>query len=141
MLSSARSSGPAGRESARAGLRMPGYFGAAGGVGCGPGAAGPRRWPGGLLAGCLADARSVWQGGHLRALAGRNRSAARWRGHGVTGLEGADLGPVPAASVARTVNLYVWPARRPLMVVNGTPLVGGVVSPRQAGHAGAGMIW
>ena len=59
----------------------------------------------------------------------------------MTGLEGADVGPVPAASVASIMNVYRCPAVRPVMVVNGSPLVDGVVSPRQAGQGGVGMTW
>ena len=61
--------------------------------------------------------------------------------HGVTGLEGGDAGPVPAASVALTMNVYLCPAVRPVMVVNGCPLVDGVVRPWQAGQTGVAMMW
>ena len=49
-------------------------------------------------------------------------------------MEGADAGPVPAASVAFTLNVYFCPGVRPEMVVKGCPLVAGVVRPRQAGQ-------
>jgi len=51
------------------------------------------------------------------------------------------VGTVPAASVASIMNVYRCPAVRPVMVVNGSPLVDGVVSPRQAGQGGVGMTW
>ena len=35
---------------------------------------------------------------------------------GVTALEGADAGPVPAAFIALTVNVYAVPAARPVTV-------------------------
>jgi hypothetical protein len=65
-----------------------------------------------------------------------------WLGRSrVTGLEGADIGPVPAASVALTLKVYLCPDVRPVMVVNGVPLVGGVVRPLQVGQAGVSMMW
>ena len=60
--------------------------------------------------------------------------------HGRTGLEGAEAGPVPAASAALTLNVYFCPGVRPVMVVNGRPLVEGVVRPRQVGQAGVGVM-
>ena len=57
------------------------------------------------------------------------------------GVGGADAGPVPAALVALTLNVYACPGVRPLMVVNGCLLAGGVVSPWQLGQAGEGMTW
>jgi hypothetical protein len=38
---------------------------------------------------------------------------------GVTGFEGDDAGPVPTALVAVTVKVYVSPANRPLMSMDG----------------------
>jgi len=65
-----------------------------------------------------------------------------WGGvHGPMGLEAAEAGPVPAASMALTLNVYSCPGMRPVMVVKGCPLVGGVVSPWQLGQAGVGMTW
>src|SRR5215472_19110296 len=61
--------------------------------------------------------------------------------YGLMKLDGGDGGPVPAALVALTLNVYFCPGVRPVMVVNGCPLVGGVVRPRQAGQAGVGMTW
>jgi hypothetical protein len=54
-------------------------------------------------------------------------------------LDAADRGPVPAALTPRTLNLYVVPAARPVTVVNGCPLVDGVLRPMQLEHAGEGM--
>ena len=56
-------------------------------------------------------------------------------------MEGADIGPVPTASVALTLKVYLCPGVRPVMVVNGVPLVGGVVRPLQVGQAGVGTMW
>ena len=69
-------------------------------------------------------------------LGGRQRQRAE-SAYGLMGLEGAEAGPVPAASAALTLNVYFRLGVRPVMVVNGRPLVEGVVRPRQAGQAGA----
>jgi len=58
---------------------------------------------------------------------------------GVIGSEGSDAGPVPTASVAVTRKEYARPARRPVMMTYGWPLVAGVIRPVQGRQAGSGM--
>lgn len=61
--------------------------------------------------------------------------------HGVIAFDGADGGPLPAASRATTLNVYVVPWARPVMTVAGIPLVAGVMSPAHVPQAGDGITW
>ncbi len=58
----------------------------------------------------------------------------------LTGLEGAEMGPLPAALIASTLKVYRRPGVRPVMIVNGIPLVDGVISPWHPGQAGEAMM-